>query len=126
MEQVKTLPEFEWFKELPVSITVCDDKGIILAMNDFSKKTFCKDGEDIVGHSLFDCHPPRAAGVVKNTQNIVMMLFILFHFPFFSFVNFLRPTRRTSTPSKSLASRRWFTRPRGSRRVSLAVTSNSR
>ena len=66
MEQVKTLPEFEWFKELPVSITVCDDKGIILAMNDYSKNTFCKDGKDLIGHSLFDCHPERAAAAVKK------------------------------------------------------------
>ena len=80
MEQAKTLPEFEWFKELPVSITVCDDKGIILAMNDFSKKTFCKDGEDIVGHSLFDCHPPRAAEVVKTQLISTSFTFIfLFH-----------------------------------------------
>lgn len=68
MEQVKTFPEFELLKEVPVSITVCNDKGIIIAMNDYSKNAFCNNGKDLVGRSLFDCHPERAAAVVNNNN----------------------------------------------------------
>lgn len=66
MEHAKTLPEFEWFKELPVSIIVCDDKGILIAMNDYSRTTFQDNGQNLIGRSLFDCHPPEAAKVVNN------------------------------------------------------------
>lgn len=51
------MPYDNWTKELPFAITVCDKDGKIIVMNDKSVKTFEKyGGEQLLGHSLFDCH----------------------------------------------------------------------
>ncbi|MBF0361890.1 MAG: hypothetical protein HQK49_12815 [Oligoflexia bacterium] len=48
-------------KELGCAITICDRDGIILYMNDLSKKTFAKSGgEQLIGTKLCDCHPEPA------------------------------------------------------------------
>jgi transcriptional regulator with PAS, ATPase and Fis domain len=50
-----------WFNEVPFAITVCDEKGIILEMNEKSAITFSKDGgKTLIGKSLLDCHPEKA------------------------------------------------------------------
>ncbi len=50
--------EHPWIREFGGAITVCDQKGIILAMNDQSARMFAKDGgRDLIGKSLLDCHP---------------------------------------------------------------------
>ena len=46
-------------------ISVCDKDGKILDMNTRSKQTFAKYG-DIIGHSLFEYHPPRAAEILRG------------------------------------------------------------
>lgn len=48
------------FKELGLAITVCKKDGEIVEMNDFSKKTFLKNGEEIIGNNVLDCHPEPA------------------------------------------------------------------
>ena len=69
----------EWIKEFPASVTVCDETGIILAMNDRAARTFEKDGGyALVGCNLLDCHPEPArskvvellAGHEKNIYTI--------------------------------------------------------
>lgn len=53
--------ESDWTKEFPGAITVCDPKGIILAMNGRSASTFASDGgKDLIGSNLLDCHPEPA------------------------------------------------------------------
>ena len=43
------------------AITVCDRDGIVVYMNDQSKKQFDSDGGgSLVGKSLIDCHPEPA------------------------------------------------------------------
>ena len=50
-----------WTDEFLGAITVCDREGIVVYMNDLSKKQFAKDGgESLVGKSLIDCHPEPA------------------------------------------------------------------
>jgi transcriptional regulator with PAS, ATPase and Fis domain len=50
-----------YFDELPMAVTVCDASGTILYMNQRSVSTFAADGgEELVGKSLLDCHPPAA------------------------------------------------------------------
>jgi transcriptional regulator with PAS, ATPase and Fis domain len=50
-----------WQNEYPGAITVCDQNGIILYMNEKSKKTFSSDGgEALIGKNLLDCHPEPA------------------------------------------------------------------
>ena len=60
----------EYFKEAPISVTVCDKDGTILDMNDKSISTFTKDGKSLAGQSLLDCHPEPARtkllGLLQN------------------------------------------------------------
>lgn len=49
-----------WYNELPLAITVSDKDGKILYMNSKSKNTFEKNGESLIGKSLFDCHGEKA------------------------------------------------------------------
>jgi transcriptional regulator with PAS, ATPase and Fis domain len=71
--------EHAWIKEFPAAITVCDEAGIILEMNDKAAKTFEKDGGyKLIGSNMFDCHPDSArekterllAARVKNVYTI--------------------------------------------------------
>jgi len=56
-----------WVKEFPGAVTVCDPKGIILAMNERSAKSFAEDGgTKLIGKSLLDCHPEPARSKVKE------------------------------------------------------------
>jgi len=55
------MKEHEWVKEFPAAVTVCDEDGIILEMNDKSAKTFEKDGgRKLIGLNMLDCHPEPA------------------------------------------------------------------
>jgi transcriptional regulator with PAS, ATPase and Fis domain len=50
-----------WVKEFPFPVTVCNEKGIIVEMNDASVKAFHDDGgERLIGSNLFECHPEPA------------------------------------------------------------------
>ncbi len=59
--------EHSWIKEFPAAITVCDSKGIVVAMNDKSCLTFADDGgEKLIGTNLLDCHPEPARTKVAD------------------------------------------------------------
>ncbi|MFZ5905535.1 MAG: diguanylate cyclase [Chloroflexota bacterium] len=69
----------EWVKEFPPSITVCDEEGIILEMNDMAAQTFADDGgRKLIGSNVLDCHPEPArakterlfAAQIKNVYTI--------------------------------------------------------
>jgi transcriptional regulator with PAS, ATPase and Fis domain len=48
---------FDWAKEFPGAVTVCDSQGIIVYMNDKSEATFEGDGgRSLIGKDLFGCH----------------------------------------------------------------------
>ena len=54
MPPVKSMKRFA---QIPVAITVCDERGVILDMNDKAADTFAKDGgRGLIGRSLLDCH----------------------------------------------------------------------
>ena len=58
---------FDWIQSYPHGVTVCDTKGIILAMNVASQENFKKyGGEKLIGSSLFDCHPESANEIIRN------------------------------------------------------------
>lgn len=62
-----TMQPGAWMKEFPGAITVCDAKGIILEMNDRACETFARDGgRDLVGSSVFDCHPEPAKSKLRR------------------------------------------------------------
>lgn len=51
----------DWMNGFEGAVTICDLEGIVIYMNDFSKKEFSKDGgELLIGKSLMDCHPEPA------------------------------------------------------------------
>lgn len=53
--------ENDWMKEFPGAITVCDQQGVLLAMNDKAAATFEKDGgRTLIGKNMLDCHPEPA------------------------------------------------------------------
>ena len=54
-----------YFEELPVAITISDTKGNILDMNQRSADVN-SHGQKIIGRNLFDCHPPRAAEILRG------------------------------------------------------------
>jgi transcriptional regulator with PAS, ATPase and Fis domain len=57
----------EWIQKFAAAITVCDTKGIILAMNERSVETFKKDGgEKLIGTNLLACHPEPARSKVEE------------------------------------------------------------
>lgn len=50
-----------WLEGLDAAVTVTDRDGTIVAMNAASRELFAKDGGgDLVGRSVFDCHPEPA------------------------------------------------------------------
>lgn len=56
-----------WPNETPFAITVSDAEGKILYMNDRSAVTFEKyGGKQLVGKSLFDCHPQAASDKLRD------------------------------------------------------------
>ena len=43
----------DYFKEVNLAVTICDKEGKILEMNDKSRKTFLKPGqEDLIGKNV--------------------------------------------------------------------------
>jgi transcriptional regulator with PAS, ATPase and Fis domain len=52
------MPDHAWVESFPAAVTVCDERGIILEMNDRSAAVFAADGgRDLIGSDLADCHP---------------------------------------------------------------------
>ena len=61
------MSDHEWIKEFPAAITVCDEEGIILEMNDKAARTFEKDGGyKLLGSNMLDCHPDPARNKVER------------------------------------------------------------
>lgn len=66
----------QWIKEFPGAITVCDEHGVILDMNDKACDVFKNDGgRSLIGKNLLDCHPEPSrsmlSGMLKNqTSNV--------------------------------------------------------
>jgi transcriptional regulator with PAS, ATPase and Fis domain len=55
------MADFEWIKEFPGAITVCDARGILLEMNDRAAVVFAEDGgRQLIGRNILDCHPEQA------------------------------------------------------------------
>lgn len=54
------------------AITVCDTDGVILYMNELSRKTFCKDGVSLIGRNLKEFHSERSWDIITKllTQRV--------------------------------------------------------
>ena len=57
----------DYFKEVNLAVTICDKEGKILEMNDKSRKTFLKPGqEDLIGKNVLDSHPEPAHSLLAD------------------------------------------------------------
>jgi transcriptional regulator with PAS, ATPase and Fis domain len=57
----------DWLKEINVAVTICDNQGIIIYMNEKSEQVFKNDGgKDLIGSNLFGCHPEPALTKLKH------------------------------------------------------------
>jgi transcriptional regulator with PAS, ATPase and Fis domain len=61
----------QWVREFPAAITVCDAKGVLLAMNEKAASTFEADGgAALIATNLLDCHPePARTKVVEMLES---------------------------------------------------------
>ncbi len=51
----------DWVREFPGAVTVCDEHGVIVEMNDRSAATFAGDGgRALIGQDVRACHPEAA------------------------------------------------------------------
>lgn len=57
----------DYFKEVNLAVTICDKDGKIIDMNDKSRKTFLKPGqEELIGKNVLDCHPEPAHSLLAD------------------------------------------------------------
>jgi len=56
-----------WVKEFPGTVTVCDQNGVIIGLNDAAARSFAgQGGTELIGSCLFDCHPEPARSKFIN------------------------------------------------------------
>jgi transcriptional regulator with PAS, ATPase and Fis domain len=56
-----------WYEEMGFAITVSDQNGIILYMNQKAcANNEAEGGNNLVGKNLFDCHPARSLDKVRE------------------------------------------------------------
>lgn len=55
----------DWVKAIGCAVTICDNDGMILYMNDLARKTFEKHG-DLIGKNLFNCHSEKSEQLIHN------------------------------------------------------------
>lgn len=55
-----------WADEVNYAVTIADKECKIIYMNRRSQETFCKNGEDLIGRNLMDCHPEHAQKIIKR------------------------------------------------------------
>jgi transcriptional regulator with PAS, ATPase and Fis domain len=57
----------DWLKEINAAVTICDNQGIIVYMNEKSEQEFENDGgKNLIGSNLFGCHPEPALTKLKE------------------------------------------------------------
>ena len=55
-----------WADEVDYAVTIADKDCKIIYMNRRSRETFCKDGQDLTGRNLMDCHPEHARQTIRR------------------------------------------------------------
>ena len=59
----------KYFNEVNFAVTVCDKEGKILEMNNRSLQVNQKEGENLVGSNVIDCHPEPARTKLLELMN---------------------------------------------------------
>lgn len=53
--------DIEWAEQFGAAITVCDGSGVVVEVNERSRRTFARDGTtNPLGMNILDCHPEPA------------------------------------------------------------------
>jgi transcriptional regulator with PAS, ATPase and Fis domain len=61
------MPTVDWTDEAPMAITVTDEKGTILSMNDRAAEVFAADGgRALVGTDVMQCHSEASRKIIEN------------------------------------------------------------
>lgn len=60
------MENYQWAAKLDSAITVSDTNGVIIYMNEQSKKIFAKYGQNLVGHNLKEFHSPKSWVIIQN------------------------------------------------------------
>lgn len=55
-----------WADDVEYAVTIADKNCIIIYMNKRSRETFCKNGENLIGKNLMDCHPEHARTTIRR------------------------------------------------------------
>ena len=55
-----------WADEVDYAVTIADINCNIIYMNRRSRDTFCKNGENLIGRNLMDCHPEHAKTIIRR------------------------------------------------------------
>jgi transcriptional regulator with PAS, ATPase and Fis domain len=59
--------EDSWVSEFPGAVTICNEQGIILAMNQKAIETFQREGgQSLIGKNALECHPEPARTKFAN------------------------------------------------------------
>ncbi len=59
--------DHDWLPEFPGAVTVCDERGTIVQMNDKAAATFAADGgRALIGNDLRSCHPAAARAKLET------------------------------------------------------------
>ena len=59
-----------WVHEFPAAVTVSDEKGKIIEMNEKARSAFAKDGgEKLIGTNVLDCHPELARTKLRDIMD---------------------------------------------------------
>jgi transcriptional regulator with PAS, ATPase and Fis domain len=57
----------DWLRGITAAVTICDNQGIIVYMNERSEQVFENDGgKALLEKSLFDCHPDHVSLKIKE------------------------------------------------------------
>jgi PAS domain-containing protein len=61
------MPEANWIRDLPASVTVIDAAGRIISMNEAACKTFeGHGGAALIGQDIYQVHPERARATIRE------------------------------------------------------------
>ena len=56
-----------FFNEINAAVTICDNDGKIIEMNNKAAELFADDGGyELIGKSLFDCHSEQSNNIIKG------------------------------------------------------------
>ena len=58
--------KMNWAESIDGAITVCDNEGTVIYMNERSRETFNKDGKSMVGQSMIPCHNERSQAIIRH------------------------------------------------------------